>query len=586
MAATPPDGFTRIPFEGKDVYVTTLPKGTLLFRGVEDLSKITEDLFGVWQGKQYCLSPNYNVFFYPFPFADSTIIRYSHLLAYVVANDVNLATFISPSPMIRGDRYQAQGSPILSCGNIPKDEHGCGLEGRGYDPCFKPEFREAHPDVSGMIGIANMDRKTFVELVENYRVDTPLRRQLNKYLTTYVDATGKPGIPEVILHPFTKRLDTDILTPNTTKIVEWYKLVGKLASYRVWHTMKRDDDAILEFLETITTKGLYNSVVKLDKRTGFYVSENDADEETKKHLVGIKVEEEWTMSKDAPEFRFKKGVVPGFEITRESYETQLADVEAKIANQIRTQSVGRTKYADRLAHVLAEVVLIVMATASGLYYYDGIEEDDAHVDFCPNNGSYDECAELIDKAVEDFPDVDETLPVNEETEYGGELDGQLEMGYTQNKTTEAKFEEWHPVVFEALLNASYDKDSQTYNRTTMIEFAVTLATRLLRSTLELGYTQMSEKYDDPFPLKIVMDHLNEVADLLKFTSDYGEERGWVNDAFYRRFGAPTGYFHDMIDDRWGDWTDELEKEEEEEPPEGGQRRRTYRVRRTSLRRRR
>jgi hypothetical protein len=586
MATTPPEGFTRIPFEGNDVYVTTLPKGTLLFRGVEDLSKITEDLFGVLQGKQYCLSPNYNVFFYPFPFADSTIIRYSHLLAYVVANDVNLATFISPSPMIRGDRYQAQGSPILSCGNIPKDEHGCGLEGRQYDPCFKPAFREAHPDVSGMIGIANMDRKTFVELVENYRVDTPLRRQLNKYLTTYVDATGKPGIPEVILHPFTKRLDTDILTPNTTKIVEWYKLVGKLASYRVWHTMKRDDDAILEFLETITTKGLYNSVVKLDKRTGFYVSENDADEETKKHLVGIKVEEEWTMSKDAPEFRFKKGVIPGFDITRESYETQLADVEAKIANQIRTQSVGRTKYADRLAHVLAEVVLIVMATASGLYYYDGIEEDDAHVDFCPNNGSYDECAELIDKAVEDFPDVDETLPVNEETEYGGELDGQLEMGYTQNKTTEAKFEEWHPVVFEALLNASYDKDSQTYTRTTMIEFAVTLATRLLRSTLEVGYKQMSEKYDDPFPFKILMDHLNEVRDLLKSTSDYGEERGWVNDAFYRRFGAPTGYFHGMIDDRWGDWTDEVEKEEEEEPPEGGQRRRTYRVRRRSLRRRR
>jgi hypothetical protein len=589
-----PEGFKVVPFEGKDVYTTTLPKGTLLFRGVNDLSTIHRDIFGVLQDETYCLPPNYNVFFYPFPFVDSAVSDYSHLLVYVVIDDINLVTFISPSPMMRGDRHQAKGNPIVSCANIPKDEHGCNLVGRDYDPCFTPAFRKEYPALSGMIAIANMDRRNFMRIVTDYTVDTPLRSHLNKYLTTYVDATGNPGIPEIILHPLRARPDKDIRVSEKHKIKKWYETFAASASYRVWHTMERTDDAILEFLETITTEGLHKSVVKLDKRTGFYVSEKDADEETKKHLVDIKMGEEWSMTKDAPEFRFKKGALPMLNITKETYEKALADIEPRISNQIRTQSVGRTKYADRLAHVLAEVVLIVMATAAGLYYYDSSDEygnETIHEDFCPVKGSYKECADLIDQAMKDFPLVDEGLPVNEE-EYGERLDGRLEIGYTQNKTTEEVFEEWHPVVFDALLNGSYDKESQTYDRPKMITLAQTLATRLLRSTLELGYKQMTEKYDDPLPAKIVMDHLLEVRDLLKLTSDYGEKPGWVNDAFYRRFGAPAGYWYDTPDDRWGDWTDELEddeeeeEEEEEEKPEGGQRRRTYRVRRTSLRRRR
>lgn len=601
-----PEGFEVVPFEGKDVYVTTLPKGTLLFRGVNDLSKIHEDIFGVLQGEKYCLPPNYNVFFYPFPFADSAVGEYSHLLVYVVMNDIHLATFISPSPMVRGDRYQTKGNPIVSCANIPQNEHGCNLAGRDYDPCFAPAFRKTHAGVSGMIAIANMDRRNFMKIVTDYTVDTPLRNHLNKYLTTYVDATGNPGIPEIILYPFVGRPGEDIRHSKKQKIKEWYKTFADIASYRVWCTMERTDDGILDFLETVTTEGLHKSVVKLDKRTGFYVSEKDADEETKKHLVEIKVEEEWSMTKDAPEFRFKKGALPMLNITKETYEKALADIEPQISNQIRTQSVGRTEYADRLAHVLAEVVLIVMATAAGLYDYDTSDEygnETIHEDFCPVNGSYKECADLIDQAMKDFPLVDEGLPVNEE-EYGERLDGELEIGYSDDKQAEEVFKGWHPVVFHTLLNVSYDKESQTYDRPKMITFAQTLATRLLRSTLELGYKQMTEKYDDPLPAKIVMDHLLEVRDLLKFTSDYGEKPGWVNDAFYRRFGAPAGYFHGMIDDRWGDWTDELEDDEEEEEeeeeekpeekpaekpaekPEGGQRRRTYRVRRISLRRRR
>jgi hypothetical protein len=179
MAAVP-EGFKVVQFEGKNVYTTTLPRGTLLFRGVKDLSAIHEDLFGVLQGETYCLPPNYNVFFYPFPFVDSAVSDYSHLVVYVVMNDIKLATFISPSPMKRGDRHQDEGNPIVSCEKIPQDQHGCNLAGRPYDPCFTPEFRKEYPALSGMIAIANMDRRNFLRIANDYMVDTPLRSQLNK----------------------------------------------------------------------------------------------------------------------------------------------------------------------------------------------------------------------------------------------------------------------------------------------------------------------------------------------------------------------------------------------------------------------
>jgi hypothetical protein len=104
-----PAGFTLLPYtdtsglepEETSVYVTTLPKGTVLYRGVETTDKLYDDLYGVrTEDGSYCLPPEYNVFFYPFPFADVIVGNeggYSHVLVYVTLRDIKLATFLSPA---------------------------------------------------------------------------------------------------------------------------------------------------------------------------------------------------------------------------------------------------------------------------------------------------------------------------------------------------------------------------------------------------------------------------------------------------------------------------------------------------------
>lgn len=591
-----PEGFTLLPFTDTQrgepvetpVYVTTLPKGTLLYRGVKTLDTLYQDLYGVQKDtKSYCLPPEYNVFFYPFPFADAAVadMSYTHLLAYVTMQDIKLASFVSPSPMIRGDRNQGLG-PITSCYNI--SAHGCELSGRDYDPCFKPEFRAAHPDVSGMIAIADMDRKTFLGTVRNYKEPTPLRDYLNQYVSAYTDATGKPGVPELILHPFVVRPTEDMLTPSSQTLTGWYGAHEDKASYRLWHTVKRTDSDILQFLEQITGKGLNGSRVKLDTRTGFYVCEAEADEETRKHLVRIQKNGEWAMGKEMPGFRFRRGTIEIPNISEEEYDEKVASLSKRIADAIRGAPVDRTKYANRLAHALGEAILRVMVIALG--YYDALDDEAVHSvkhdTACAK--ALKPCGELVDTALATIarPDL-----ADEHEEADGETKpfAARESFPIDNATAPESnvFESWHEILRDALMDASFDPNTGTYDRPKMIESAASVASRLLHDSLDFAFEVSAATDGDLQARHVVTENIRAVEELLTTHNDYGEP-GWVNLAFDHHFG----------DGRWGDWTDEDEEEDEEESetvggktvnpkrPTGARRRRTYRRRKTSLRRRR
>ena len=79
--ASLPAGIEIRKYGEQDVQITTIPKGTLLFRAVSTIDRIREDIFGLRKGENHCLPPQYNVFFYPFPFADESIED--------IANDYN-----------------------------------------------------------------------------------------------------------------------------------------------------------------------------------------------------------------------------------------------------------------------------------------------------------------------------------------------------------------------------------------------------------------------------------------------------------------------------------------------------------------
>ncbi len=189
------------------VYTTILPAGTLLFRGLREPEQVFDDYLGqpTPYARSYCLTNLYNVFFYPFPFVDETVQDYEVMAVYVLAQDVEVGCYISPSPLSRGDR-QLDGHPIVPCDQI--NGTGClSTEGHAYDPCFRDTFIEAHPTVTGIIAIAGGDRNSLVRQLKTEVASADLKGAVNRYFSFYRDSHSMaPGVPEIILFPRRKRL--------------------------------------------------------------------------------------------------------------------------------------------------------------------------------------------------------------------------------------------------------------------------------------------------------------------------------------------------------------------------------------------
>lgn len=299
--------FGKIP-----VYITTLPAGTLLFRGINHLGSMYDDLLGyrrtiydddkvkakdlrkqirdrgillnfdeieespTWAklrrmrealakadrdegketpllDKERVLGSQYNVFFYPFPMVDSSVGGgYPTVVTYVVPQDVKIATLIRPSPYARGIR--ASGSFVQTC--------------RGLDPCFTAKFIEKNPDVIGMIAIYPQDAANLGKSLQ----------YLNTYFTLYGDPRPQInwGVPELILYP--RRSFTNTKTMDSTDIAEILTSIPDL-TYIPYHIMEHRSEAKLA---TIIDKGIAGSSLTdllgfedelfVDKLTGFYIS--------------------------------------------------------------------------------------------------------------------------------------------------------------------------------------------------------------------------------------------------------------------------------------------------------------------------
>ena len=138
-----------------DYETIILPKGTLLFRGMNTTATLTSDFAGMpVDDKKFCLHENYNVFFYPFPFVAGTVAAYQYTVIYVTTQDLKLVNLILPSKFNRESRKTKTGG-IVSCDDT---ENECDVSGRDYDPCV--DYTKVPKDVSGMIAIAKADAET------------------------------------------------------------------------------------------------------------------------------------------------------------------------------------------------------------------------------------------------------------------------------------------------------------------------------------------------------------------------------------------------------------------------------------------
>jgi len=208
----------EIPYRNTKISIQTIPKGTLLFR----TSNTPEnDIRGVpHEDKTRCIIPNFNVYFYPNPFAAKrSLDKYeptTKLYTYVLQNDIKVVLLIAPSKYSRASR-KTKRNFIKSCNKVPK---GCMPNSlSAWDPCFSDSIIKNYPDVVGMIAIAYADS---VRLKRSLKKTS---KNISKFFKMTTDVRGTKGIPELILHPLVKRPSKQVIVNESDTLENNYKLL-------------------------------------------------------------------------------------------------------------------------------------------------------------------------------------------------------------------------------------------------------------------------------------------------------------------------------------------------------------------------
>jgi hypothetical protein len=224
-----------IEYRKSKILVKTIPKDTLLFR----LTKTPEnDTRGVPIEKGRCITPNMNVFFHPNPFIGN--LAYTEFTKdigtsvsiYTLTNDIKVLMLIEPSKYSRLDRKK-KGSFIKRCSTVKK---GCmPKNGNSYDPCFSDTIIKKYPDIVGMIAIAAGDVKYMKAALKR-----GIKEKTRKIFHKAKDSFGVEGVPELILHPLTKRPSKDMIVSPEDKLENNYTLMK---------TVPYNEDELHKFME-------------------------------------------------------------------------------------------------------------------------------------------------------------------------------------------------------------------------------------------------------------------------------------------------------------------------------------------------
>lgn len=217
-------------FKKKKVSLITIPENTLLFRVVEDWKT---DFRGVKVNGEYCVPPQYSVFFYFDPFTGGASKHWENvkdIQVYKTTAPLKIISLILPSKINRGSRM-TKGKVIKSCNKTRKS---C-LKGRDYDPCFDEGFLEKNPSIVGSIGLGRSDT-----LKTNKEIENGVLTDVKEYIHVVKDMRGIEGPPEIALYPFRQRRSEDVKDADI-KTEEY--------NYERVEALPRNKEAMKEFLE-------------------------------------------------------------------------------------------------------------------------------------------------------------------------------------------------------------------------------------------------------------------------------------------------------------------------------------------------
>ena len=211
-----------VPYRNTEILVKTIPKNTLLFR-------IPRNSIDDFKGAKLedgtrCLTPNYNVYFHPNPFVGHISLPTtftsleSSVFVYKLKKDIKVLWLLNPSRYSRRTK-NSKSMFVKRCSTVKK---GClPSEGKYFDPCLSDTMIKNYPDIVGMIAISGGDNAIL-------RKNLKKTVRFKKYLNGAMDARKRGGIPELVLHPLTKRPSEDMISPESKEHETNYEFVKKL----------------------------------------------------------------------------------------------------------------------------------------------------------------------------------------------------------------------------------------------------------------------------------------------------------------------------------------------------------------------
>jgi hypothetical protein len=233
-----------IPYRRSNLIVKTIPEGTLLFRILKNQKN---DMRGVpIENDQRCLTPNFNVYFYPNPFAAQLAFeKYldtdydPYVYVYILNKDIKVISLINPSKYSRADKYR-KGIFIKRCSTLKK---GCLPRNyNSYDACLSDTIIKKFPEIVGTIAVVQKDARLL-----KLGLSKPKNATMRRFFKYAEDRLGTKTIPELSLHPLILRPSKDVITKEGDPLENNYRVIGKFD--------RRDQKSIINFMDT---KTVYN----------------------------------------------------------------------------------------------------------------------------------------------------------------------------------------------------------------------------------------------------------------------------------------------------------------------------------------
>lgn len=246
----------------KEIPVLTLKKGTVLFHNIEEIKNIYDMYLGLEIGNSYVMNPNTQVYFMPHPF--HTVSYGSITTICVLKNDVKVVLGINPSKI----NLQAITDWYRYFGYEHCNEEMSLIKSR-Y-PC--PNHDIIKNNIMGWIGSHSYP----FSIIEHGESNNFMKYY--KYVSYYKDIEGVLDRPEIMIHPYKKRLTQDVITPKSEAFEDgdktWldknehkfnYKIIEIIDDNQKFKKYKRTIDNLL------SKEGHNGYHMFRNKKDGFYM---------------------------------------------------------------------------------------------------------------------------------------------------------------------------------------------------------------------------------------------------------------------------------------------------------------------------